>query len=160
MTHEQTAASPPSQLSDPSCIFCRIIGGEIPCHRVYEDDCVLALLDIGPVVAGHVLVIPKSHYKNIFDIPAQVIAEVSARLPRLARAVTAATGSPACHILINNGAEAMQSVFHLHYHIIPRQDGDTFFVPWKTTRLDPRKAESLIDAIGAAMQNETQSVLQ
>ncbi len=154
MPHESPAQPPAPPLTEPSCLFCRIASGEIPCYRVYEDDCVLAFLDIGPVVAGHVLVIPKSHYKNIFDIPAQAIAEVSARLPRLAGAVAAATGSPACHILLNSGPEAMQSVFHLHYHIIPRRDGDTFFVPWKAMRLDSRAAEPLISAIRGALRNQ------
>ncbi len=156
MTHEMSTQPPATRLTDPSCLFCRIIAGEIPCYRVYEDDCVLAFLDIGPVVTGHVLVIPKAHYKNIFDIPDQVIAEVAARLPRLANAVAAATGSTACHILLNNGPEAMQSVLHLHYHIIPRKDGDSFFVPWKPIRLDSRATEPLISAIRDALQKQAE----
>ena len=136
------------------CIFCRIIRGEIPAHRIYEDEAVLAFLDIGPVVTGHVLVVPKVHYKNIFDIPESNIAAVSARLPRLARAVAAAAGAASCHVLINNGSEAMQSVLHLHYHIIPRRLGDGFNVPWCPGNLSKERADELVSAITEALRHD------
>src|SRR3954451_24697781 len=106
--------------ADPNCIFCKIIAGQIPCYKVYEDDAVLAFLDIGPLVRGHTLVIPKEHHATIMSAPPEVMAAISGRLPKIARAVLSATGTRACHLLVNNGADAMQSVDHLHYHIIPR----------------------------------------
>ncbi len=129
---------------DASCIFCRIAAGKIPCHKIYEDQLILCFLDIGPVVTGHTLVIPKQHVGNIFDMPPELGAQIARRLPGLARAVCAAVDAPACHILQNNGAQAMQSVGHAHYHILPRKSGDGFFVPWNPGQLDVPFAKSLI----------------
>src|SRR3954469_8223252 len=112
--------------TDPNCIFCKIVAGQIPSHKVYEDDIVLAFLDIGPVVKGHTLVIPKAHHATVMEIPPEVLGAVCQRIPKIARAVLAVTGAKACHVLANNGEEAMQSVAHLHYHIMPRASGDGF----------------------------------
>ena len=143
----------PSDISehDAGCIFCRIISGEIPCHKVFENQYILCFLDIGPVVFGHTLVIPKQHIRNIFDMPPDINARLVEELPALARAVCAAAASPACHILLNIGAEAMQSVSHAHYHIIPRKNGDGFFVPWNPGKLRPDDAQNLISRINAAL---------
>jgi histidine triad (HIT) family protein len=137
-----------SEASSPlDCIFCRIIAGDIPCCKIFENEDILCFLDIGPVVAGHTLVIPKRHFRNVFDMPADIGAILGSQLPRLARAVCAAVAAPACHILLNNGIEAMQSVHHAHYHIIPRQTGDGFFVPWNPGKLELGEAKRLISAI-------------
>ncbi len=138
---------PESILSNPECVFCRIVAGDIPCYKIYEDRNLLCFLDVGPVVNGHTLVIPKPHVRNIFDMPPEVGAELGRRLPALARAVCAAVQAPACHILLNNGVEAMQSVQHAHYHIIPRMNGDGFFVPWNPGKLEPRVAQPLVQKI-------------
>jgi histidine triad (HIT) family protein len=122
--------------ADPACIFCKIIAGQIPCLKVYEDDTVLAFLDIGPLVKSHTLVIPKNHVATIMDSSPEQIAAITGRLPKIARAVLAVTGAPACHILVNNGAEAQQSVHHLHFHILPRAKGDSFHIPWNAGSLD------------------------
>ena len=137
------AANNPAKPHDESCIFCRIVAGSIPCHRIYEDDMVLSFLDIGPVTPGHTLVIPKAHYGTVMAAPPELMAELARRLPRLARAVTQAVHCPACHVLLNSGAEAMQSVAHLHYHIIPRRLDDSFHVPWPAGTLDKAVAQSL-----------------
>ncbi len=138
-----------SEASDAQagCIFCRIIAGEIPCYKIFEDQNILCFLDIGPVVTGHTLVIPKRHFRNIFDMPPEAAAGLSGQLPALARAVCAAVAAPACHILLNNGIEAMQSVHHAHCHIIPRKNGDGFFVPWNPGKLEPWEAQQLINQI-------------
>ena len=94
------------------CIFCRIIAGEIPCQKIIENQNILCFLDIGPVVVGHSLVIPKHHVRNIFDMPPKLAADLGHELPVLARAICAAVQAPACHILLNSGVEAMQSVHH------------------------------------------------
>ncbi|MCL2639227.1 MAG: HIT domain-containing protein [Phycisphaerales bacterium] len=129
------------------CIFCKIVAGTIPSFKVFEDDVVFAFLDIGPLVTGHVLVIPKVHYATVMETPAEVFAAVSARIPALSRAVLAATGAKACHVLINNGSEAMQSVGHLHYHILPRKVGDAFRIPWNAGTLDKGAAAMLAEKI-------------
>jgi len=136
---------------DPSCIFCRIAVGEISCFKIFESPDLLCFLDIGPVAAGHSLIIPKAHYKNVFDVPAGLLAALGGQLPVLARAVTAAVDAPGCHILLNNGSEAMQSVFHLHYHIIPRKAGDSFHVPWHPGKLESSSAAQLIAKIKAGL---------
>lgn len=138
-------------MHDPNCIFCKIATGQIPCHRVYEDAMVLAFLDIGPIVHGHTLVIPKEHFAALVDTPPEVLGAINQRLPKLARAVMAATGTPACHVLTNNGPEASQSVQHLHYHILPRRDGDGYRLNWPSTKLDAAAAAKLSTAVKQAL---------
>ena len=137
--------------ADPTCIFCKIIAGQIPCFKVYEDDVVLAFLDIGPLVRGHTLVIPKDHHANVMETPDAVLGAVNQRLPRIARAVLAATGTKACNILANSGSDAQQSVPHLHYHILPRQSGDAFTIPWKAGSLDKPAGVALAAAVARAI---------
>lgn len=136
---------------EDGCIFCQIGAGAIPCFKVYEDELIVSFLDIGPVVVGHTLVIPKMHYRNLLDVPAEVISAISGRLPMLARAVIAAVKAPACHVLINSGTAAMQSVQHLHYHILPRKAGDGFHVPWPAGRLDAGVARQMAADIAAVV---------
>ncbi|HVX87102.1 MAG TPA: HIT family protein [Phycisphaerae bacterium] len=138
--------------TDPGCIFCKIVAGQIPSFKVYEDDTVFAFLDIGPLVRGHTLVVPKAHHATVMEAPPEVLAGVNARMPRLARAVLAATGASACHVLVNNGPEAMQSVSHLHYHIIPRREGDRFSIPWNPQSLDKAEAPALVSAMERALR--------
>jgi histidine triad (HIT) family protein len=129
--------------TDPTCIFCKIIAGQIPCLKVYEDDAVLAFLDIGPLVKGHTLVIPKQHVATVMDAPPDLMAAIAGRLPKIAKAVLGVTGAPACHVLVNNGAEALQSVDHLHFHILPRAKGDSFRIPWNAGKLDQTAATQM-----------------
>jgi len=136
------------------CVFCRIVAGEIPCHKVYEDEIVLAFLDIGPIVRGHCLVIPKAHHATIMETPPELLGEVNARIPKLAKAVLAATGAPACHVLANSGVAASQSVPHLHYHILPRFAGDGYHLPWPAGKLDSAAAAALKEAITAALSRK------
>ncbi len=138
------------------CIFCQIAAGKVPCFKVYEDDLVLSFLDIGPVVAGHTLVIPKKHYQNLLDVPVEVISSIGGRLPMLARAVISVVQAPACHVLLNSGVEAMQSVQHLHYHILPRRQGDGFGVPWPAGRLEAGMAKQMAAEIAAAVATARQ----
>ena len=92
-------------------------------------------MDIGPIVNGHVLVIPKSHCANVTDAPPEVLADLMKRIPAIAKATLAATGADAFHLLSNSGSNAQQSVMHLHFHIIPRMPGDGFHVPWQPRKL-------------------------
>src|SRR5947209_7660054 len=101
-------------------IFAKILAGQVPCHRVYEDAHVLAFLDVNPLSRGHTLVIPKEPAETLDQLSDDAAAALGRVLPRIARAVLAATGARAFNVLQNNGAEAHQAVFHVHFHIIPR----------------------------------------
>ena len=108
---------------DPNNIFARILRGEIPCHRVYEDDNTLAFMDIMPQADGHTLVVPKTPGENIFDLPAEALAAAIRTTQIVAAAVREAFNPPGLMIAQLNGAPAGQSVFHLHFHIVPRYEG-------------------------------------
>jgi histidine triad (HIT) family protein len=117
-------------------VFAKILRGEIPCHRIYEDGAVLAFLDVNPVSRGHTLVIPREPAATLDQLSDDAAAAIGRALPRIARAVLAATGARAFNVLQNNGAEAHQAVFHVHFHIIPRHDdGSGLGIGWKATQL-------------------------
>ena len=107
-----------------NCIFCAIIQGQIPSAKVYEDNDVLAFMDINPVSPGHLLVIPKAHHECVTDMPDDLMAKVGAVLPRLCRAVVKATGAEGFNIFQSNGLCAGQEVMHVHFHIVARRPGD------------------------------------
>ena len=133
-------------------IFGKILRGEIPCHRVYEDDRVLAFLDVGPLSRGHTLVIPKEPAVTLDRLSDESAAAIGRVLPRLCRAVMKATGTTAYNILQNNGEDAHQAVFHVHFHIIPKpSDDEGLGVGWPTRRLDAASAPALAQAIRDAM---------
>lgn len=106
------------------CIFCKIIAGDIPASKVYEDDQVLAFLDISQVTPGHTLVVPKKHYRNLLEMDAESSSQLFARLPELARKVLKATGAAGMNIINNNEEVAGQTVFHTHIHLAPRYGQD------------------------------------
>ena len=106
------------------CLFCKIVKGEIPCAKVYEDAQVLAFLDIAPVAPGHALVIPKLHCADLFALPDALDAAWLAAQKLVGRAVMTALGATGLNVQQNNGASAGQVVFHAHVHLIPRRDGD------------------------------------
>jgi len=108
---------------DPSNIFARILRGEIPCHRVCEDDNTLAFMDIMPQAEGHTLVVPKTPGENIHELPTEALVATIGTTQRVARAVQLAFDPPGIMIAQLNGAAAGQSVFHLHFHIVPRYAG-------------------------------------
>ncbi|MDT7043936.1 HIT family protein [Candidatus Nitronereus thalassa] len=118
-------------------IFKKILSGEIPCHKVYEDEQVLAFLDINPLSKGHTLVIPKEPAETLDQLSDESSAAIGRVLPRLCRAVLKATGARDYNILQNNGAPAHQAVFHVHYHIIPKEEnGAGLGIGWKPTALN------------------------
>lgn len=106
------------------CIFCKIIAGQQPAQKIYEDNFTLAFLDIKPVQKGHALVITKKHYRNILDIPENELAEFAKVVARVARGVKKATAADALNITHNCGREAGQAIDHIHFHIIPRYKND------------------------------------
>lgn len=113
-----------------SCVFCKIVAGEIPSAKVFEDEHCLAFMDIGPLAPGHLLIIPKGHIELLWDLPPDTAAAIMAQLPRLSRAVMDATGAEGCNVLQNNGRASGQEVEHLHFHIIPRRTGDGLGYRW------------------------------
>ncbi|MEZ4399692.1 MAG: HIT family protein [Kofleriaceae bacterium] len=132
-------------------IFARILRGELPCHKVYEDEHVLAFLDIFPLSRGHTLVIPKEPAATLDQLSDASAAAVGRVLPRLARAVLRVSGATAYNVLQNNGALAHQAVFHVHFHIIPRfDDGTGLGVGWPAGALGDDGA-ALAAAIAAAV---------
>jgi histidine triad (HIT) family protein len=117
-------------------VFTRILSGELPCHKVYEDDHVLAFLDIFPLAPGHTLVIPKEPAETLDQLSDDASAAIGRALPRICRAVLAATGASAFNILQNNGAAAHQAVFHVHFHVIPKVGEAGLGIGWKPGKLD------------------------
>ncbi len=129
------------------CIFCRMVGGEIPVTKVYEDEVVLAFLDIGPISDGHTLLIPKEHFAKLEDCPAELMGKVASRLGKISTAVVKATGADGYNVLCNNGRSAGQLVEHLHFHIVPRRTGDGVFDRWPSFKYPPGKIEKLASQI-------------
>ena len=117
--------SPPGE-----CIFCRLVSGEIPCAKVYEDDLTIAFMDIGQVNPGHVLVATKRHAATLLDITAEEAAAVMQTAQRVARAVQATFDPPGLTLLQANGREGDQTVFHFHMHVVPRHGNDGIALSW------------------------------
>lgn len=132
-------------------IFDKILAGEIPCHRVYEDDHVLAFLDVGPLSDGHTLVVPKARAAHLHELDDEAASAVGRVLPRLCRAVMNATGCTAYNVLQNNGAAAHQAVFRVHFHIIPKFDSAGLGLDWNAGRLGDERAQELVDKMRAAL---------
>ena len=135
-------------------IFDKIIAGEIPCHRVYEDEHVLAFLDIGPLSRGHTLVIPKERKSQLHELSEASAAALGRVLPRLCRAVLKATGAPAYNVLQNNGAAAHQAVMHVHFHIIPKFSTQGLGLGWNVGKLDASEAKRLLEAMHSALAED------
>ncbi len=132
-------------------VFSKILRGELPCHKVYEDDHVLAFLDIFPLSKGHLLVIPKEPAETLDQLSDESAAAIGRVMPRLARAVMKASGATAYNVLQNNGAGAHQAVFHVHFHIIPKVDGQGLGIGWKPGKLANDEAEELLGALKSAL---------
>lgn len=114
------------------CIFCKIINGDIPSAKIYEDDKVYAFLDLGQVTKGHTLVIPKKHARNMLDLDEEAASELYKRVPKIANAVKEAYAADGINIINNNEEIASQTVFHCHVHLIPRYSkNDDFGFKWK-----------------------------
>lgn len=133
-------------------IFSKIIRGEIPCHKVYEDDKVLAFLDINPLSRGHTLVIPKEPAETLDQLSDESAAALGRVLPRICRAVIAATGVREYNVLENNGRGAHQAIPHVHFHIIPKPDREQGLgIGWPAKSLDAEEGRKLAEQIRAAL---------
>jgi len=115
---------------DPNCIFCKIAAGEIPAAVVHQDEHLVVFLDISPLAEGHLLVIPREHWANLADMPAEQCAGLFSFMPRLGQALLKVTGAAGFNLLLNSGAVAGQVVPHVHCHLVPRRAGDGLGYRW------------------------------
>lgn len=112
-------------MKEENCIFCKILAGEIPSATVYEDELFQAILDVNPAARGHVIILPKNHAANLFELPDEDASRILIVARKIAAAMMKTWHCDGINILQNNGEAAGQSVFHLHVHVIPRFEGDT-----------------------------------
>ena len=137
---------------NPSCVFCRIVAGELPATRVYEDAEVLAFMDSGPIIKGHTLVIPKAHHDPLTRTPPDVLARVMAVVQQIARAQMDGLKADGINVVQANGAAAGQVVPHLHVHVIPRFRNDGHHWNWAAKKYDdPAEMQRLAEQIRQAL---------
>jgi len=132
---------------DPDCLFCKIVRGEIPATIVDQDERALAFMDISPANPGHLLVIPRQHARDLLEIPVADLAAVATMGQRQAQRVKTVLGADGINLLNSCGADAWQTVFHFHLHVIPRYAGDPLQLPWSPAPGEP----DAISAIGARL---------
>jgi histidine triad (HIT) family protein len=113
------------------CLFCKIVAGEIPSTRVYEDERTIAFMDINPGTVGHLLVIPRKHAKDLLAIEPEDLAACAQTAQRMAERVKKRLGADGVNVLNSCGQQAWQTVFHFHLHVIPRYEGDPLRLPWQ-----------------------------
>ncbi|HEY3726474.1 MAG TPA: HIT family protein [Solirubrobacteraceae bacterium] len=124
-------------MSDPDCLFCKIISGEIEGQIIDQDDRTVAFMDINPATRGHALVVPRRHAKNLLEIEPDELSATILAAQRLARRVVERLGADGVNLLNSCGSAAWQTVFHLHIHVIPRYQGDPLRLPWIPGPGDP-----------------------
>ena len=133
------------------CIFCSIVAGDIPAAKVYEDEDVLAFMDIAPANPGHTLVIPKQHYRNIYDMPAEVGSKIMQVAIPLANAIRTALNPDGLNLFQSNEAAGFQTVFHFHLHLIPRWEDDPLRLPWRPSEGDMAEIGNIAAKIREAL---------
>lgn len=129
------------------CVFCKIISGEIPSATIYENSKFKVIMDIAPANKGHVLILPKEHFDNIYDIDTATAGQLFELAAMVARALKSVLDCDGMNILQNNGTVAGQTVFHFHMHIIPRYEGDSVNMGWKELSYEDGEMEQLREAI-------------
>ncbi len=134
-------------MKDDNCIFCKLANGIIPTNSIYEDEDFNVILDAGPATKGHALIIPKEHYKNIYELPEETAGEVFKLAKKLAIKMTDKLGADGFNIVQNNNEVAGQSVFHFHMHLIPRYEGDGQHILWKPTEPDAEVLKSIAESL-------------
>ena len=135
--------------SDPNCIFCKIVGGGIPCFKLHEDDRTLAFMDINPANPGHALVISKAHHVDLFAMPEALLAACAATAKWVASAVQLTLAPDGLNLVQANGPAAAQSVPHFHIHVLPRRQGDELYLNWGLEPGDMDEIAALADRIKA-----------
>jgi histidine triad (HIT) family protein len=137
-------------MSDPSCSFCQIVAGELPATIVDEDERTIAFMDIAPATRGHALIIPRAHSADLLSVDREDLHAVAVASQRLARRIRERLRADGVNLVNSCGAEAWQTVFHFHMHVIPRYEGDPLRLPWTPAQGDPQEiaaaARELTDA--------------
>ena len=134
-------------MKDDNCIFCKLANGIIPTNSIYEDENFNVILDAGPATKGHALILPKEHYRNIYELPEDTAAEVFKLAKRMAETMTKKLNADGFNIVQNNEEVAGQSVFHFHMHLVPRYKGDGQYILWKPTEPAQEELKSLRDSL-------------
>jgi histidine triad (HIT) family protein len=130
------------------CIFCKIVRGEIPCYKVYEDNDVLAFLDISQTTKGHTLVISKEHFKNLLYVPKDVLAKVMGAAQKIAQAQVSSLGAKGVNIINNTNEMAGQTVMHFHVHVIPRYSNeDALRLEFNSNKIDKLSLPAIAEEI-------------
>src|SRR3954453_6469098 len=137
--------------TDGSCIFCKIVAGQIPCYKLVEDDVTMAFMDINPVHPGHALAVAKGHWPTVDVIPPDVLAAVARTAQQVAKVVMRELAPDGVNLVQANGPGAAQSVAHLHIHIVPRRTGDELVLNWDATAGDRAGIEAVWQRLKAAM---------
>lgn len=132
---------------DSNCIFCKIANGEIPSKTLYEDDSFRVILDLGPATKGHALILPKSHYRNIYELPEEVAGDAFKLAKRMAVKMADKLDADGFNIVQNNEEVAGQSVFHFHMHLIPRYKNDNQQILWNPTKPSDEELEAIKNTI-------------
>ena len=140
-----------------NCIFCKIANGEIPSVTLYEDEDFPVILDLGPATRGHALLLPKEHYRDLFELEDEVAAKVLVRAKRIAKKKKKALGADGFNLVQNNGEAAGQTVFHFHMHLIPRYEEDHAGILWKPGQTTPEEMEE-VKVLIEGLQEDKQGV--
>lgn len=130
-------------MAHEDCIFCKVLLGEIPGERIYEDDHAIAVMDINPWTRGHAVVFPRRHAADVFDIDDEELGHVAVAAKRVAAKLRDALGCDGLNLLQSNGSAAWQTIFHLHVHVIPRYDGDPLELPARPRPAEPEELAAL-----------------
>ena len=134
-------------MSDPDCIFCKILAGELPGQIVEEDERTIAFMDINPATRGHALVATREHVRDLLEIGPEDLAATLNTAQRLARRMTERLGADGINLLNNTGAASWQEVFHYHLHVIPRYHDDPLRLPWRPAPGDPEEISAAAEAL-------------
>ena len=130
-------------MRDENCIFCKIANGEIPSRTLYEDDDFRVILDLNPATKGHALILPKEHYKNLYELDDSTAAKALPLAKRMAKTMTEKLGCDGFNVVQNNNEIAGQTVFHFHMHLIPRYKDDGQTIEWDKREAGPEELESV-----------------
>ena len=134
-------------MKDENCIFCKLANGDIPTATVYEDEYLRAIMDAAPANKGHIIILPKSHAANIYELEDEYVSRAFVLAKKLAVALKKLTGCDGVNILQNNGVAAGQTVFHFHVHVIPRFKDDDCTIVWKPTSYEDGEASEVAKKI-------------
>lgn len=134
-------------MMDDNCIFCKLANGVFPTNSIYEDEEFMVILDNSPATKGHALILPKSHYKNLYELPEETAGKVFVLAKKLAGSMTEKLNADGFNIVQNNNEIAGQTVFHFHMHLIPRYEGDGQDITWNPTNPSAEELVAIKDSL-------------